>query len=102
MLQYVYRDLTGTVYRDLTGTLQGPYRDLTGTDGDTDAGRLPIYISRNDSLYFIYLMDTSEHLFLSSAVDHLSLTILLTCLVSPLFTKELYWCFRDTNKEREL
>ena len=32
-------------------------------------------------------MDVSRHLFLSSAADHLSLTILLTCLVSPFSQK---------------
>ena len=90
---------TYTVYRDLIGTcIQGPLRDLLDY---TDTRRLPIYILTRlhrrktiahihiskQLVVLIYLMNVSWHLFLSSAADHPSLTILLTCLVSPLSQK---------------
>ena len=92
-------------FNTYTETLQGPYGDLkqgpsTGTlqkrtQGDTDAGRLPIYISRNnslsrnDSLYFVYLMDTSKHL--SPGIVVLSLPSLWIFLSLSLFFLFLFF-----------
>ena len=97
---HLYLDTFQYVYRDLIGTcIQGPYRDLLDY---TDARRLPIYIFRNNLLYLYtwwmcLLTSLSELCWWSSIFDNITN---LPCFT--LITKELYWCFRDTNKEREL
>ena len=82
-----------------TGTYWiGTHRDLPDY---TDARRLPYTYSETTRCTYILdecaLTSLSELCWWSSIFDNVTN---LPCFT--LITKELYWCFRDTNKEREL
>lgn len=76
---YLYRDLPNCT--DVRGLAHTETYLITQMQDDC-----PIHILKQ-LVVLIYLMNVPWHLFLSSADDHPSLTMLLTCLLSPLSQK---------------